>query len=133
MYDQPASSTSLIRHLTFSAPPSPSGDFYDYTARYHALHEFDRLTLLQKMLFVLDPDPDPRTGGKKGAEKAREVAAMVGIEHLLSVPFLGLSNGQTKRARIALALLSDPKFLIIEERRSLLFFPVNCDDSLAKD
>lgn len=77
------------------------------------------------MLFVLDPDP--LNGGKKGEEKAREVARVVGVEHLLDVPFVGLSNGQTRRARMALALLLDPKFLVIEERMSLLVLSVNGD------
>ncbi|CED84344.1 Predicted transporter (ABC superfamily) [Phaffia rhodozyma] len=107
------SSPSSIYHLKFSTPPSPSGDFSDYTARYHTLHESDRLTLLEKMLWALDPDP--LTGGKKGGERAREVAKLVGVEHLLDTPFVGLSNGQTRRARMALGLLSDPKFLVVEE------------------
>lgn len=65
------------------------------------------------MLFLLDPDP--LLGGKKGGDKARAAARRVGIEHLLDVPFVGLSNGQTRRARLAIGLLKAPRLLIVEE------------------
>ena len=111
----PTSSSSIsvpnpIHHLTFSLPPSPTGEFSDYTARYHSLQESDRLTLLQTILWLLDPDP--LHGGKKGEKEARWATRLVGIEHLLDVPFVGLSNGQTRRARLALALLKKPKLLM---------------------
>lgn len=99
-----------IHHLTFSLPPSPTGEFSDYTARYHALFESDRHTLLQTIKWILDPDP--LHGGKKGEEEARWATKAVGIEHLLEVPFVGLSNGQTRRARLALALLKKPQLLV---------------------
>ncbi|KAL7417472.1 P-loop containing nucleoside triphosphate hydrolase protein [Mrakia frigida] len=102
-----------IHHLTFSLPPSPTGEFSDYTARYHALFESDRHTLLQTIKWILDPDP--LHGGKKGEEEARWATKAVGIEHLLEVPFVGLSNGQTRRARLALALLKKPQLLVVEE------------------
>lgn len=107
------STIPAIKHLLFAQPPA-SGEFQNYTARYGALHEDDTLTLLEKLLFIADPG-DPLTGGKRGAAEARAVARKVGIEHLLDVPFVGLSNGQTRRARMAMALLHSPKLLIVEE------------------
>lgn len=109
----PPTTVPPIKHLLFAQPP-PSGEFVDFTARYGALHEDDTLTLLQKLLFVADPG-DPLTGGKHGAAEARAVARKVGVEHLLDVPFVGLSNGQTRRARMAMALLRSPALLIVEE------------------
>lgn len=109
----PPSTVPAIKHLLFAQPPA-SGEFQNYTARYGALHEDDVLTLLEKLLFIADPG-DPLTGGKRGAAEARAVARKVGIEHLLDVPFVGLSNGQTRRARMAMALLHSPKLLIVEE------------------
>lgn len=109
----PPSSTPPIQHLLFAQAPA-SGEFQDYTARYGTLFEDDRLTLRQKLQFAIDPG-DPLTGGKKGAEEARQAARKVGIEHLLDVPFVGLSNGQTRRARMAVALIRSPRLLIVEE------------------
>jgi hypothetical protein len=109
----PPSTVPAIRHLLFAQPPA-SGEFQNYTARYGALHEDDTLTLLEKLLFIADPG-DPLTGGKRGAVEARAVARKVGIAHLLDLPVVCLSNGQTRRARMAMALLHSPRLLIVEE------------------
>ncbi|KAJ9109558.1 hypothetical protein QFC20_003304 [Naganishia adeliensis] len=95
-----------IRHLTFSKP-SPTGEFTDFTARYGALQEEDKDTLLQFFRESLYPSP---------AEDAiAAVSATLGIQHLLSLPVVALSSGQTRRSRIAAGLLARPRMLILED------------------
>lgn len=95
-----------IRHLTFSKP-SPTGEFTDYTARYGALQEEDKDTLLQFFQESLYPAP---TGDAIDA-----VAAILGIRHLLQLPLVALSSGQMRRSRIAAGLLAQPRMLILED------------------
>lgn len=48
-------------------------------------------------------------------EAALKVAKQLNIDHLLPLSFVKLSNGQTRRARIARALLRDPSMLVLDE------------------
>lgn len=43
------------------------------------------------------------------------VASILGIQHLLSLPLVALSSGQTRRSRIAAGLLAQPRMLILED------------------
>jgi energy-coupling factor transporter ATP-binding protein EcfA2 len=95
----------LIRHLAFARPP-PTGDFTDFTARYGALQEEDRLSFRQT-LSALHPTPS--------AEEIEEVAKVMKIHHLLDLPSVSLSSGQTRRARIAAAILTKPVLLLLED------------------
>ncbi|GHJ86046.1 hypothetical protein NliqN6_2448 [Naganishia liquefaciens] len=95
-----------IRHLTFSKP-SHNGEFTDYTARYGALQEEDKDTLLEFFQESLFPAPTDQA--------IDAVASILGIQHLLSLPLVALSSGQTRRARIAAGLLARPRLLILED------------------
>ncbi|KAJ9107358.1 hypothetical protein QFC21_000808 [Naganishia friedmannii] len=103
---EPIQSPPSIRHLTFSKP-SATGEFTDFTARYGALQEEDKDTLLQFFRNSLFPAP------KEDAIAA--VAAILRIEHLLELPLVALSSGQTRRSRIAAGLLAAPRMLILED------------------
>lgn len=48
-------------------------------------------------------------------EAIDKVAEQLDIAHLLPLSFVKLSNGQTRRARIARALLRHPSMLILDE------------------
>ena len=48
-------------------------------------------------------------------EAIGKVAEQLDIAHLLPLSFVKLSNGQTRRARIARALLRHPSMLILDE------------------
>ncbi|KAG2176315.1 hypothetical protein INT43_005549 [Umbelopsis isabellina] len=45
----------------------------------------------------------------------QNVAKLLGIDHMLEFSFMKLSNGQTRRARIARALLTNPEMLVLDE------------------
>ena len=99
------SSARLVRHLGFARPPT-SGEFTDYTARYGALQEEDKLSF-RETLSALHPPPT-----RKHIE---EVARTMQIDQLLDFPAVSLSSGQTRRARIAAALLTKPVLLLLED------------------
>ncbi|KAH9174354.1 P-loop containing nucleoside triphosphate hydrolase protein [Lactarius sanguifluus] len=114
-------------------PRASGGAFYDYTARYGAVREEDRLTLRQSMFleesglirdsiksFVVDRSA---TGHEQEdailrAERTRrfeELIDKLGLKDLLDLPLVALSNGQTRRARIVKALLEQPDILLLDE------------------
>ncbi|KAL1705831.1 P-loop containing nucleoside triphosphate hydrolase protein [Schizophyllum commune] len=102
------------------------GGFYDYTARYGAVRDEDRITLRQSMFpetiprekFEFEDDdavePPPPISPEKLAFFARLVDAL-GLQELLDLPRVALSNGQTRRARIISALLKQPELLLLDE------------------
>ncbi|WVF72968.1 hypothetical protein IAT40_007786 [Kwoniella sp. CBS 6097] len=94
-----------IRHLAFARPPT-TGEFTDFTARYGSLLEEDKLSFRQT-LNNLHPSPSK--------EEVEKVARLMNIERLLDLPSVSLSSGQTRRARIASALLTQPVLLLLED------------------
>ncbi|CAO3697290.1 unnamed protein product [Rhizopus stolonifer] len=66
-----------------------------------------------------DPDNDltlkDYLSANSKSNKVDQVASLLNVNHLLPLSFLKLSNGQTRRARIAKALLDNPKMLILDE------------------
>ncbi len=90
-----------------------SGDFYDFTARYGAVREEDRVTL-RETIFSHE--------SSKSGDWKRQFAVLAGqldLEHLLDLPMVTLSNGQTRRARIMKALLARPEILLLDEPLSI--------------
>ncbi|KAF7969618.1 hypothetical protein HWV62_26789 [Athelia sp. TMB] len=91
-------------------PRSSGGEFYDYTARYGAVREEDRVTLRQSIF--------PNTNGELDGVSANvfsELSSRMDLQRLLDLPLVALSNGQTRRARILKALLSKPELLLLDE------------------
>jgi ABC-type molybdate transport system ATPase subunit len=95
-------------------PRSSGGAFYDYTARYGAVREEDRITLRQNMF------PDT------AENDFDDLADKLGLKAFLDLPLVALSNGQTRRARILKALLSKPELLLLDEPLSASEIP--CSD-----
>lgn len=106
------------------------GAFYDYSARYGAVREEDKITLRQSMFpesipddFLLHPDVKRELPPLPMVEQKRfdDLAAQMGLTELLDLPRIALSNGQTRRARILKAILSKPELLLLDEPTSMLF------------
>ena len=76
-----------------------------YQQRYNFIEPDDDLTLDQFL----------HAGTAVPEQQLRAVAERLGIADLRPLSFIKLSNGQTRRARIARALLSHPEILVLDE------------------
>lgn len=106
----PRDPSACISMVSFAHRPRSSGAaFHDYTARYGAIREEDRVTLRQNMF------PDITGDGSHAKDHFDNLAEKLGLKPLLDLPLIALSNGQTRRARILKALLSQPELLLLDE------------------
>lgn len=84
--------------------------------------------LAYSFFFKSDPDDDITLesylngDGKYNVERVKEIAKQLNVDHLLPLSFLKLSNGQTRRARIAKALLKNPSMLVLDEPLSNILY-----------
>ncbi|KAJ2918297.1 hypothetical protein MD484_g2088, partial [Candolleomyces efflorescens] len=85
-----------------------NGEFYDYTARYGAMRDGDDKTLGQSFEEIAQELTIPRS-------HQDALIRQLGLEQLLDVPLIALSNGQTRRARIARAIFRQPEVLLLDE------------------
>ena len=129
-----------VHMVRFAHRGTASGDgFYDFTARYGAVREGDRQTLRETFFPDIARPAHPlaipalHENAKKELEgleteteegrRARErrqawfefLAGRLRLTNLLDLPMVALSNGQTRRARIAKAFLEDPRLLLLDE------------------
>jgi len=89
------------------------GAFYDYTARYGAVRDEDGRTLRDSLNSgVLDTDGVGEEG--KGG-KLEELVDKLGLRDLMDLPLIALSNGQTRGARVAKAVMKTPDVLLLDE------------------
>jgi ABC-type molybdenum transport system ATPase subunit/photorepair protein PhrA len=131
---KPRPINEAVSLVSFAHRPRASGGaFYDYTARYGAVREEDRITLRQSMFpeesalvresiksFIVDDSSKSleRRNAPSRTERAQrfeELTDKLGLKHLLDLPLVALSNGQTRRARIVKALLEQPDILLLDE------------------
>jgi ABC-type sugar transport system ATPase subunit len=113
------------------------GAFYDYSARYGAVQEEDRITLRQNMFPETLPrqkmpyeedNPENEERPMLLSEEERRVfddlVGNMGLESFLDLPMIALSNGQTRRARILKAIMAKPKpeLLFLDEPLSMFSF-----------
>ncbi|KAK0481784.1 P-loop containing nucleoside triphosphate hydrolase protein [Armillaria novae-zelandiae] len=105
------------------------GAFYDYTARYGAVQEEDRITLRQHMFpetlsvdvvppELRDPSSEAQVQVQLSPEKQQlfnDLVDQMGLKKFLDLPLIALSNGQTRRARILKAIWTQPELLLLDE------------------
>jgi ABC-type sugar transport system ATPase subunit len=126
------------------------GAFYDYTARYGAVRDEDRVSLRQSMFpdesglgvqdsirhFLVDKShqelEDATLRIEKRARRFEELTEKLGLKELLDLPLVALSNGQTRRARIVKALLEQPEILLLDEPLSVCSVLFLCTARLTK-
>ncbi|KAI5478478.1 ABC transporter [Pseudohyphozyma bogoriensis] len=105
----------VIQFVSFKTRLGGSGGgFDDYTARYYAIREEDKLTLKEhlKESMAVERGAVERENTDAVIE---DMAKLLQVDHLLDLPLVTLSNGQTRRARILKALLKQPELVILEE------------------
>lgn len=130
-------------------PRASGGAFYDYTARYGAVRDEDRITLRQSMFpeesglvkdhiksFIVDKSHQNREDSsshiRKRAQRFEELTEKLELKHLLDLPLVALSNGQTRRARIVKALLEQPEILLLDEPLSVCWVLFLCTVRLTR-
>ncbi|KAJ5199895.1 hypothetical protein N7491_009308 [Penicillium cf. griseofulvum] len=87
------------------------------SARYESLREETDWTLLQFLRgqTSLNPMEGEEEGTLHDEDFLMKTASGLELTGLLSLPVANLSNGQTRRARIAKAILSKPELLLLDE------------------
>jgi ABC-type sugar transport system ATPase subunit len=99
---------SFKTRLETRDPTAAVGGFTDYTSRYYGIRDEDAETLRKHLVKFVN-----QQGGDEQAIPT--IAQALNLQDLLDLPLVTLSNGQTRRARIARALLANPDVLILEE------------------
>ena len=101
-----------------------SGEFTDFTARYFGIRKEDADATTLRVHLTKQTEQEDSVDRMQVQKKdfLNRTTKALKLDHLLDIPLIALSNGQTRRARIAKALLSMPEVLVLEEPFSALLF-----------
>ncbi|KAG2118221.1 uncharacterized protein F5147DRAFT_648586 [Suillus discolor] len=128
------SSTLTWRTTPFlSDPPRDPHNcvaFVSFAHRSRGVKEEDRITLRESMLGEYDfLNIQPKGGKVKTPVEIaqdevkrgifRDLTSRLGLSSPLDLPLIALSTGQTRRARIVKAILSEPELLVLDEPLSI--------------
>ena len=108
-FDPPKDPHSSVRMVSFAyrRQLAAGGGFYDYSARYGAVREEDRVTLRESILADAGDDGD--------VELLLHLSRDLELDDKLDLPLVALSNGQTRRASVLRQLLLKPDVLLLDE------------------
>lgn len=96
-----------IALVSFKTRLSNGMDFQDYSSRYYCIRDEEKLTVREHLLQAMRGDEEEGL--------LESTAKSLDMHSFLDLPLITLSNGQSRRERIARALLGQPKLLILEE------------------
>jgi ABC-type molybdenum transport system ATPase subunit/photorepair protein PhrA len=86
------------------------------SARYESRREIDDFSVINYLQGKTELNPAEETEGKHTGEKSlARVVKDLRLGDLVDMPVSNLSNGQTRRAKIARALLGKPEVLLLDE------------------
>ena len=100
--------TALVEQQHRFKNLSSTSDFY-YQQRYNASDAENTITVAER----LNPGNHPHAILSSGIALT-ELPGLVHIQHIMQEPLIKLSNGENKRLQIAVAILSDPQLLILD-------------------
>jgi molybdate transport system ATP-binding protein len=101
--DYPSQAIALVAFKEESRLFSYAGHYYQQRFDFA---DSDEPLSLDQFLRAGTPAPEPEIAA---------VADRLGVRDLLPQPFITLSNGQTRRARLARALLAGPELLVLDD------------------
>lgn len=86
------------------------------SARYESRREVTDWTLLQYLKGETELNPSEASGDKSWDQRLfKRITKNLRLDQLLNMPVSNLSNGQTRRSKIAKALMNKPECLLLDE------------------